>query len=210
MNFLFVCLSLAVAALPSEALPAGADVAVLFDREVNLNEDANNQLQASPRRLSEKEADTCNEQYASSGTPNKTFTFSETTLQASFTCGAGFNHAVVPDCTAHPTQCCQDAEKTKDDAEIADVLGVKGKAVKENQTVTVTLEKIPDNKRGQSIYYKCTKAPGQSGEFCLVALTLPAPIERSKYCTRGPIVSVASHLALRHLPGIDQASQLIS
>ncbi|PHJ26117.1 sag-related sequence srs53c [Cystoisospora suis] len=177
MNFLFVCLSSAVAALamPFEALPAGADVAVLFDRRLNLNEGGDHQLQGDPRRLSGKgDPDTCNTQYTAKGTPDKTVAFSETTLQALFTCGANFNHAVIPDCAAHSTQCCQDTAGTNDNAEIADVLGVKGKAVKSGQTVTVTLEKIPDDKRGQSIYYKCTKS--NQSEFCLVALALPSAI----------------------------------
>ncbi|PHJ14815.1 srs domain-containing protein [Cystoisospora suis] len=171
MKLFYVCLSSAVAAFAiktSAVSAAGADVAALFNRKTNLNEEGEQQLQADPRRLSSNTPVTCKENITTEAT-ERTATFSEKTLQASFTCGAGYTE-LIPACTKDTLKCCENPQCTKDGADIATVLGVKGKAVKSDQTYTVTLERIPDNKRGQKIYYKCKKS---DSDVCLVALALP-------------------------------------
>ncbi|PHJ16691.1 hypothetical protein CSUI_009489, partial [Cystoisospora suis] len=104
-----------------------------------------------PRRLSTGNAVTCNENNKTEA-PARTATFGEAKLQASFTCGQDYTE-LVPACTQDTVKCCENAECTNAGAEIATVLGVQGKAVKSAQTYTVTLERIPDNRRGQKIYY---------------------------------------------------------
>ncbi|PHJ15711.1 sag-related sequence srs53f [Cystoisospora suis] len=178
MKLFFVCLSSAVAALAiktSAVSAAGGDVAALFDRSTNLNEEGNNQLQASPRRLSTKNAVTCDTK-STAEVPDKTATFNEKTLQASFTCGSSYTQGLIPACTATTAKCCIDAKAGNDDANIVTVLGVQGqvkKGTEDPNTYTVTLEKIPDGKRGQKIYYKCKNSGDVAQDFCLVTLALP-------------------------------------
>ncbi|PHJ23817.1 hypothetical protein CSUI_002331 [Cystoisospora suis] len=190
MNLLFVCFSSAVAALAAEtsaASVAGADVAVLLERPADLNE-GNKQLQADPRRLADGDPQPCSQKFASN-TPNVTATFSETKLQASFTCGSpytqGFIPAFSPDANS-VDKCCADANKNAEST-IQTVLGVKGKADKTEQKVTVTLEKIPDAKRGQSIYYKCKNS--DESDVCVVALKLPPEIGQND-CAIDKVITV--------------------
>ncbi|PHJ16694.1 hypothetical protein CSUI_009492 [Cystoisospora suis] len=191
MRFSFICFSSAIAALAikTPAASAGAtDATALREAQMNLNEEGDNPLQADPRRLSGGNAKTCNVAFASE--PNLTATFSETKLQASFTCGETYNKGFVPEFTQDTNtikKCCANPQDDTG-AEIAEVLGVQGKAVKDNQTVTVTLQKIPDNKRGKSIYYKCRKT-GVS-DVCLVALELPPAIGEND-CAVDKVVTIA-------------------
>lgn len=138
MKLFLACLSSAVAALAiktSAVSAAGADVAALLNRETNLNDEGDNQLQPDLRRLSGETTVTCQ------GTPkdeakDKTATFSEKTLQASFTCGGNYIQGLVPDCATSTGKCCQNAECRHENVEIATVLGVQGKAVKEEDNHT--------------------------------------------------------------------------
>lgn len=181
MKFLFLCFSSAVAALAvgTSAAPApGPNVAALLDSKMNLNEKGNKQSQAESRRLSEAGSPTCDKPYPpEKQSANVIATFSETTLQASFTCAGPYDQGFVPAFTQNTINNCCASPQDDAGSEIAKVLGVKGKAVKDNQTVVVTLEKIPD-KRDQKIYYRCNKT--NASEFCLVALALPPPIGQSK------------------------------
>lgn len=193
MNFFLVCFSSAIAGVAiktSAAFGAGGDVAVLPEAQMSLNGNGNHQLQADPRRLSEAGATPCNAESKADHSPNVAATFSETKLQASFTCGTPYDQGVTPEFTQDAkttVNCCSNPEDNAG-TEIATVLGVQGKAVKDNQTVTVTLEKIPDDKRGQRIYYKCKKA---SSGFCLVALELPPALGESKWSRYRSVVCLA-------------------
>ncbi|PHJ26118.1 srs domain-containing protein [Cystoisospora suis] len=168
MNFLCVCLLSSVAALriPSESSAAGANI-----WKSTLSEEGTRPLQADPRRLSEEKTVTCKEA-AAVAAPDRTATFSETKLEASFTCGGAYVTGLIPDKT-ETAQCLQiPTENTPTD--IATVLGVQGKVSSTDQKFTVTLAKIPDEKRGHKIYYKCKNASDK--DTCLVTLELPSKI----------------------------------
>ncbi|PHJ23502.1 sag-related sequence srs53c [Cystoisospora suis] len=109
-----------------------------------------------------------------------TVTIDEKTLQAKFTCGAGFTGGTVPDLATPADTCCKDqACNGGEKVTISSIIGVDAKAEKRENTVTVTLAKVPDGKRGEAFYYKCLAAARGAGDYCLVAVRLPGPLENN-------------------------------
>ncbi|PHJ23503.1 hypothetical protein CSUI_002642 [Cystoisospora suis] len=105
--------------------------------------------------------------------PVMTVTIDEKSLQAKFTCGNAFASGTVPEIGTSPRKCCKDAAcPSENEVDISNILDVDGKAELSNHTVTVTVAKVPDNKRGEKFYYKCKG----SDNTCLVAVALPSSL----------------------------------
>lgn len=151
-------------------------------------QDGETQSQARPRRLSENGVQ-CNEQ--STDSKIKTVDIDELTLQATFTCVAPFA-TFLPETGAIGdgiNKCCKDKQCTEDPVEISAVFGVNGKAKRSTaNTYTVTLPRIPDEKRGDTkskLFYVCREAPNKD---CVVAVGLPAQLGERKCFTSRPVV----------------------
>ncbi|PHJ15702.1 hypothetical protein CSUI_010483 [Cystoisospora suis] len=100
-------------------------------------------------------------------------------LDAQFSCGIGTGSTVElqPDPTTARGKCC-DAAGTNCTLNISDVVGVTGSTSQDKEVVTLKLDDVPTNLKGQ-LHFKCV-TKGTESEYCIVTVDMPAPFEENQ------------------------------